>query len=121
MSNAHLDEFGKRQLLYQLGENSDVCTDKLGCTGVLQHKIFLTHQVPIKQKPYRVSPSNLQVIKEHVQKMLEKDIIEPSITSYAAHVVLVPKKDIQILRFCVDYRKLNAATHTDAYPLPNLQ
>lgn len=36
-NNAHLDEFGKNQLLCQLQENSDVCSETLGCTRVLTH------------------------------------------------------------------------------------
>lgn len=55
--DAHLDEFGKNQLLCQLQGNTDVCTATLECAGVLSHKTFLTHNVPIKQKPYRVSPT----------------------------------------------------------------
>ncbi len=119
--NTHLDDFGKNLLLCQLQKNSDVCTAKLGCTSVLTHKIFLTHEVPIKQKPYCVPPSKLQMMKELVEEMLEKDIIEPSASPYAAPVVLIPKKQDPRPRFCVDYRKVNAATHTDAYPLPNIQ
>ncbi len=36
--------------------------DKLGCTRVLTPKIFLSHEVLIRQKPYRVSTTKLQVI-----------------------------------------------------------
>lgn len=53
--------------------------------------------------------------------MLEKDIIEPSTSPYAALVVFVPEKQASKPRFCVNCRKLNTATQTDSYPLPNIQ
>ena len=72
---------------------------------------------PIKSHPYRRSPKDRKVIEDLVQEMLEAGIIRPSESPYSSPVVVVSKKDGG-QRMCVDYRKLNADTIKDNYPLP---
>ena len=74
---------------------------ELGHTSLVQHHIDTGDAQPIFQQPYRVSPSVRNRINEHVDKMLEQGTIQPSISPWAALVVLVKKKDGSE-RFCVD-------------------
>ena len=46
-------------------------------------------------------------------------MIEPSKSPWACGVVMAKKKGVQ-LRFCCDFRYLNAVTIKDAYPIPRI-
>ena len=60
-----------------------------------------------------------ETVDKEVTKMLENRIIRPSASPWSSPVVMVKKRD-GTWRFCIDYRKLNAVTHQDAYPLPRI-
>jgi hypothetical protein len=52
--------------------------------------------------------------------MLTAGVVERSDSEYCTPVVLVKKKDGTV-RFCADYRRLNALTKDEAAPLPRIQ
>lgn len=97
----------------------DCFSDHLGRTSLIQHQIDTGYSKPIKLRPYRVSPARQHIISNEITKMLNEGIIEPCNSPYAAPVTLQPKKDGS-LRFCIDFRQLNAVTIRDVYPIPRI-
>ena len=74
-------------------------------------------RVPPKSRIYPMSAYKLQKVKEYLEENLAKGFISSSTAQYASPVLFVKKKDGS-LRFCVDYRKLNAMTIRNRYPIP---
>ena len=58
--------------------------------------------------------------KEHLDKLLDAKVIEPSESEWASPSVLVRKKDGSV-RWCIDMRKLNNVTVKDRFPLPLIE
>ena len=52
--------------------------------------------------------------------MLNAGGIEPSTFEWAAPVVFAPKKD-GMIRFCIDYRRLNYVTLRESYHIPRME
>lgn len=116
----HVPEEYRERLRRLLLKFSHMWNGHLGQIAATEHHIdVLPGTRPIAQPPYRAGPRARQIEQEHVDSMLEKGIIEPAQSAWASPVVLVLKADGS-LRFCVDYRKLNAVTVRDTYPLPRM-
>ena len=83
---------------------------------MVQHSIVTGYDLPIKQPSRQIPAARQRDVRKLLDEMLQKDVIQLSASPLASPVVLVQKKDGTIW-FCIDYRKLNAATRKDAYPL----
>ncbi|CAM5173343.1 unnamed protein product [Eretmochelys imbricata] len=83
-----------------------------GRTNLTVHRVQTGSHLPIRCSPFRVTKKTAQDLEREVRDMLVLGVIQPSASPWASPVVLVPKKDGSV-RFCVDYRKLNAITVSD--------
>src|SRR5262249_24358235 len=90
-----------------------------GTTDAAIHRIEIDERAKTpKMRPrLRWSPAEKDFIEKEVDRMLAAGVVRLSKSPAAAQVVLAVKKGNK-LRFCVDYRKLNLVTRTDAYPMP---
>ena len=84
------------------------------------HRIDLVEgSRPIKKQQYRMSPRELEEAERQIKKLMDKGMIRPSSSPWAAPIIFARKKDGQ-LRMCVDYRALNRITQADSYPIPRI-
>ncbi|KAI9552203.1 hypothetical protein GHT06_022542 [Daphnia sinensis] len=67
-------------------------TSDLGNTGLVKHVIDTQGLGPIRQRPYRASPHQKEASKKIIEELLANNIIRPSISPWAAPIVLVKKK-----------------------------
>nr|VZI20025.1 unnamed protein product [Spirometra erinaceieuropaei] len=109
-----------RNLIFQNSAAFAWDGEPLGRTNVLQHTIDTGSARPISQPPPRLVPVHFQKqLEQTIKDMLDKHVIRPSPSPWASPIVLVKKKDGS-LRLCVDYRRLNAVTVKDSFPLPRI-
>ena len=109
----------KEHLFTLLCEYADVfsfSSTDLGRTSILRHHINTGDEAPVHLPPRRVPQARREEVRRLLREMLESGVVEPSDGPWSSPVVLAQKKDGS-LRFCVDYRRVNAITRKDAYPL----
>ena len=118
----HLETNKKEQMLALLNKNLDVFSKNrtdLGRTPLCEHEINVENIEPIRQYPRRKSPEARRLEEELIQQMLEGDVIRPSMSPWASPILLTKKADGST-RFCIDFRKVNAVTKKDSYPISNI-
>ena len=93
------------------------------------HRAGVDHRIELRRQPdgsqpalpwgplYSMSKEELLVLRKSLNELLQMGYIQLS-KSEAASPVLFVKKPGRGLRFCCDYRALNAITKQDRYPLP---
>ena len=92
----------------------------IGRTKLVEHRIDLTDDRPFKEPHRHIPPALIEEVREHLQEMLNTEVIKESSSPYSSNVVIVRKKDGTI-RFCVDFRRLNNKTIKDAYAIPRVE
>ena len=73
-------------------------------------------QVPISVPMYGSSPEKRRFMDVQIDTWFEQGVIEPSKSPWSAPVVIAYRNGKP--RFCIDYRKLNAVTTPDEFPIP---
>ncbi|CAM8934479.1 unnamed protein product [Rhodiola kirilowii] len=105
--------------------------------AVCMHRILLEDGArPSREPQRRLNPIMMEIVRKEIQKLLDADVIYPiSDSRWVSPVHVVPKKTGITVeedaegkmvttrvkngwRMCIDYRKLNAVTRKDHFPLP---
>lgn len=116
----HLNPTQTQEITELLHEFLVLFSDVPSQTDVLEHDINVGDAEPIRQRFYRVPVEKREVLEKEVQYLLDNGLAEPSFSSWSSPCLLVKKSD-GTFRFCTDYRKLNAVTKPDSFPLPRIE
>lgn len=96
--------------------------DDLTFTNEIKHKIETGDHGPVYTKSYRYPAIHTEEVDRQMNEMLEQGIIKHSSSPYNSPIWVVPKKEDKVgnkeWRIVIDYRKLNAITEDDRYPIP---
>jgi len=117
----NLNEEQQGIFLNFLKEFQDIFSDEIvsGNCEIVNHIINTQDCLPIKQVPRRIPFHMKKEVNNLIEEMRKNGVIEESQSPWISPAVLVKKKDGSI-RFCVDYRKVNAVTIKDSFPLPRI-
>ena len=90
-----------------------------GLTHLIEYKINLSDSKVIRLHPYKLSQPKMEIMRNHINKLLDQHVIEPSTSPYSLPAFLVPKGTNKH-RLVVDYRQLNKSIEFESIPLPDI-
>ena len=91
----------------------------LGHTAATKHGMVFDNYTPFKEKARRIPPHLYEEVRQHLRQMLDLGVIRSSESPWTSNVVLI-RKPTGDLRFCLDLRRINDRTISDAYYLPRI-
>lgn len=127
LGTRHLSNQQKLSLEGIIERHSSVFSDpdeKLTYTTVVLGEIRTENGSPIYAKNYPYPMALKDVVEEEIDRLLHDGIIRPSRSPYNSPIWVVPKKEDlsgkRKYRIVVDFRRLNAVTIADRYPVPEI-
>jgi hypothetical protein len=89
-----------------LNEYSELFSGQFGTVMGAEYEIELVDQVPLWSPPYHCAQPKVKLLKEFVEDLLKKRVVQTSKAPYASSAFLLPKS-VGGYRMVVDYRKVN--------------
>jgi hypothetical protein len=122
--NQFLSEKQKEEMLEILVEHHDVVSKSefdIGLTNLVTCRIPTEEGKTCKSHLRPLPPYLREDFKTQLQSWIEKDIVTraPGTGTFSSALVPVRKK-CGAVRWCIDYRNLNAITKVDVRPVPNI-
>lgn len=126
LTNVDINGHQKQKLIELLNSYTDVFANNLkdiGRTNLICYDVEVPLDAkPIRLRQYQTPYKHRGIIEEHINELLDADLIRPAKSVKWGHpVILVSKARSNKLRLCVDVRKLNAITETLSYPTLDIQ
>lgn len=123
----HLTEYQRSRLMGMVRHYENLFAapeEKLTYTTKVVGEIRTTTDLPTYTRNYPYPMALREIVDEEIGKLLKDEIIRPSRSPYNSPIWVVPKKEDasgkKKYRVVVDFRKLNAITIADRYPIPEV-
>lgn len=117
---SYLPPSHRKDIFELIHSHGELFSDIPSRTTLVSHDVDVAGHPPIKQHAYRINPTKREIMQEEVKYLLDNGLAVPSSSGWSSPCLLVPKSDGSI-RFCTDYRKVNAVTKADSFPLPRME
>jgi len=76
---------------------------------------------PVRARPYRLSPKAREAADEHIKEPLKAGLIyENGASSWCSPMVVVPKREANMYRITIDYRRVNMECKPQVWPMSSV-
>ena len=116
----HLTRDDKDALLAIIANNDSTFSKNdydIGKVKGVKHSYVLSDKIPFKVRQRNLPPRMYAAARDHLNQLLDKGIIRPSISPYSSAPMFLQKPDGRV-RMVTDLRYLNNKTVRDCYALP---